>query len=157
MKQDRFLIIIVGVIVLLAVLAIVLFFVRQEPQEYGPSDTPEGVLRNYVLALQKKDYETAYGYLQDSEDKPTLTQFKQSFLTHNIDTANTSVQIRTIDITGLDANIELILLHSSNDPFNRTWDENTAALLTRQNGEWRIVSMPYPYWGWDWYAQKTVP
>ena len=157
MKQDRFLFIIVGVIILLAILAIVLFFVRQEPQEYGPGDTPEGVIRNYVLALQKKDYKTAYGYLQDYEDKPTVTQFKQSFFTHNIDSTNTSVQIRTVDISGLDANVELILIHSSNDPFNRTWDENAAALLTRQNGEWRIVSMPYPFWGWDWYIEKTAP
>ena len=35
MKQDRFLMIILGVIGLLVILAIVLFFVRQEPQEYG--------------------------------------------------------------------------------------------------------------------------
>jgi hypothetical protein len=157
MKQDRFLVVIIGVIVLLAVLSIVLFFVKQEPQEYGPDDTPEGVLRNYVLALQKKDFETAYGYLQDSEDKPSLAQFKQAFFSQGTDPSNASVQIGAVTITGSDAIVAMTLIHSNNDPFNRTWDENSNALLTQQNSEWRIANMPYPYWGWDWYVKKTTP
>ena len=55
MKNDRFLVGIISFIGLLMVLAVVLFFVRQEPQDYGPEDSPQGVVRNYVLALQGGD------------------------------------------------------------------------------------------------------
>jgi hypothetical protein len=74
-----------------------------------------------------------------------------------MDPSNTSVQIGAVKTTGSDANISLTIIHISNDPFDRTWEENTAAILTQQNGQWRIVSMPYPYWGWDWYTKKLNP
>jgi len=157
MKQDRFLLAILGFIGFLAVCAVVLFFLRREPQDYGTDDTPEGVIRNYILALQKGEYGTAYSYLQDIEEKPTSTEFKQAFITQRMEPSNTSVQIGTVKISGADANIALTIIHTSDDPFDRTWDENSSALLTKQNGKWRIVSMPYPYWGWDWYTQKPAP
>ena len=59
MKQDRFLIVILGFILFLVVIAVGLFFIRQEPQTYGPEDSPEGVVRNFVLALQADDYSRA--------------------------------------------------------------------------------------------------
>jgi hypothetical protein len=157
MKQDRFLLIILGLIGLLVLSAVVLFFLRREPQEYGNDAIPEGVVRNYILALQKSDYETAYGYLQDIEEKPTSTEFKKAFITQGMDPSNTSVQIGAVKITGSDANVDFTIIHTSNDPFDRTWEENSAAVLTQQNGQWRIVSMPYPYWGWEWYTTKPAP
>ena len=70
MKQDRFLIgILVGVAVLVVV-AVGVFFLRQNDQTYIAEDTPDGVVHNYVLAIQLGDYDRAYGYLAEGEGKP---------------------------------------------------------------------------------------
>jgi hypothetical protein len=155
MKQDRYLIVILGVIGVLVVLAVVLFFVRQEPQNYGANDTPEGVVRNYCLALQKSDYQSAYEHLQNTEKKPDFITFQQTFLRNEADITQSAIQLGAVDISGDNARVAMTIIHSNNnDPFNRTWNENGTAMLTLQNGEWRILSMPYPYWGWDWYIEK---
>jgi len=156
MKQDRFLMVILGVIGLSVVMAVVLFFVRQEPQDFGLEDTPDGVVRNYVLALHKGDYERAYGYLQDGDYKPDFAAFQQAFLQYEMDITRTAVQLNKTDITENNARVEVTIIHGNNDPFGRTWDENGIVLLNRQDGEWRIVSMPYPYWGWDWYIKARM-
>ncbi len=61
-STDKFLIGIVAGIVLLIVIALVATLTRPEPV-YQAKDTPEGVAHNYLLALQKRDYARAYGYL----------------------------------------------------------------------------------------------
>jgi hypothetical protein len=66
---DRFLLIIVGAIVVLVIVAFVVVLVRPKP-EYRPEDSAEGVAHNYLLALQKGDYERAYGYLN-----PTINNY----------------------------------------------------------------------------------
>jgi hypothetical protein len=155
MKQDRFLIAILGAIGVLVVLAVALFFVRQEPQSYGSNDTPEGVVRNYSLALQKSDYQNAYEHLQNTGNKPDFITFQQTFLRIEADISQSAIQLGEVDISGDNARVAITIIHSNNnDLFNRTWDENGTALLTLQDGEWRILSMPYPYWGWDWYIEK---
>ncbi|MCJ7701284.1 MAG: hypothetical protein MUO62_06850 [Anaerolineales bacterium] len=151
MKRDRFLMVILGTIALLVVLAVILFFVRQEPQEYRSTDIPEGVVWNYVLALQEGDYHQAYAYLQEVENKPDFTGFQQTFLQNEMMISRTAVQLGDANITAESARIDVMVIHTNNDPFNRSWDENATALLIRQDEEWRIASMPYPYWGWDWY------
>ena len=61
-SPDKFLVgIVVGVAVLLAVVFGVIL--SRPADEYQAEDTPEGVAHNYLLALQKEDYERAYGYL----------------------------------------------------------------------------------------------
>lgn len=152
MKNDRFLVVIISFIGLLVVLAVILYFVRQEPQDYGPEDSPQGVVRNYVLALQDGDYQRAYGYLQENENKPDFSTFQQMTLQNEIGTAPVAVQLGETQITADHARVGLTLIHFNADPLSRSWDESSAALLTLQDGNWRIASMPYPYWGWDWYT-----
>ncbi len=61
-STDKFLVGIVAGIIVLVVLAFAVTLARPEPT-YQPEDTPEGVVHNYLLALQKEDYERAHGYL----------------------------------------------------------------------------------------------
>ena len=79
MKQDRFLTgILIGIGVLI-IAALAVFFVRKDSQTYVPDDVPEGVVHNYVVAVLNKDYEKAYGYLADLDNKPTYEEFRESF------------------------------------------------------------------------------
>ena len=55
MKQDKFLTgILIGIGVLI-LLALGLFFTRQDKREYVADATPDGVVHNYVLAVLNKD------------------------------------------------------------------------------------------------------
>jgi len=75
---DKFLIgIVAGVLVLVVV---VLGVLLTRPQiEYVAADTAEGVAHNYLLALQREDYERAYSYLSpEIKGYPdSVTQFKR--------------------------------------------------------------------------------
>ena len=163
MKQDRFLMVILWVIGALVVIALVLFFVRQGSQAYGPDDAPEGVIRNYVLALQKGDLQKAYGYLGEGENKPTYLRFQQSLTTRQVDPASASMRIGKTDIfADGSASVALTLLHNSGDPFGSTFTDQQAATVVKQNGNWKLSSMPYPFLAYEWYQGqvpqgKTVP
>ena len=71
MRQDRFLTGILIGIAVLVVIALAVFFLRQGSQSYISEDAPEGVVHNYVLAVLNDDYEKAYGYLANLDNKPT--------------------------------------------------------------------------------------
>ncbi len=151
MKQDRVLFGILGVIVLLVIVSLGLFFMRGGEQKYGPEDTPEGVVRNYVLALNKQDYERAYTYLQDADYKPTFTEFRQNFISSGWEMNSAGLQIGAVDIHDGEAIVRLTIIHGGTAPFDSAWNENNDAWLSLQDGEWKITSIPSPYWGWDWY------
>ncbi|RMF02639.1 MAG: hypothetical protein D6768_07760, partial [Chloroflexi bacterium] len=77
MKQDKFLIGILAGIVLLVVVAVVVVLSRSPGSEaYRTDNSPEAVVYNYFLAVQRKDFEKAHGYLSDDlKNKPDLDQF----------------------------------------------------------------------------------
>ena len=56
---------IVASIAILVIVTLVLTL-RQPAPTYQPENSPTGVAHNYLLALQQKDYERAYGYLSTS-------------------------------------------------------------------------------------------
>ncbi len=156
MKQDRFLLAVLLVIIGLAVLALVLFFVRGDQQAYGPEDTPQGVVRNYILAIQKGDLVRAYTYLASENNTPDSDHFQSDLLTQTRDGSRLSVQLGAVEQIGEKAVVFLTVLHPGNGPFSDVWREETNALLVRDiSGAWKIVRMPYPYWGPSWYPDKT--
>jgi len=155
MKQDRGLLIILGLIALLIVVSLVLFFVRQDDQQaYKPENNPEDIVHNYVLALHQGYYQRAYGYLQDNDDKPTLSQFQQNFFENTWGLENSSIHINTTDQTGDEAYVAVTVTHNSSAPFNQPWTENGSVWLVNQEGGWKLAYAPSPYWGWDWYTIK---
>ncbi len=157
MKQDRFLIgILIGIAVLVAA-ALVVFFTRKDNQVYVTDDTPTGVVQNYVVALYKRDYEKAYGYLADLEYKPSQDQFHQAFLNHNVDPSNAGLEIGSVEISGDSASVTLSTIFSQGDPFASGYRNTEYAALVREKGAWKIKQMPYNFWSYDWYNVNTVP
>jgi hypothetical protein len=156
MKQDRFLMGILIGIVALVLIALTIFFARQSKQSYVPEGTPEAVVHNYVLAVLNKDYEKAYGYLADLENKPSYQEFRQSFATGALNPSNAGVKIGRADITGEDAAVEMSMVYTPGDPFS-TGDNNVgSAQLVLQDGAWKISYMPvYILWNFAWY--QTPP
>ena len=157
MKQDKFLTgILIGIGVLI-VIALGLFFTRQDKRDYVADDKPEGVVYNYVLAVVNKDYQKAYGYLADLENKPTYEQFRQSFFNGTISPGNVGVDVGTSSINGDEAVVDLSLAYSPSDPFSSSYSNPDRALLVLQNGKWKLSTMPYSFWDYNWYQKPLRP
>jgi len=156
MKQDRFLTGILIGIGLLVVVALAVFFTRKDTQTYISDETPEGVVHNYVVAVLNKEYEKAYSYLADLDNKPTYEEFRDSFLKGMVNPNNSSVDIGQSDITGDDATVEVTLVYNPSDPFSTGYRDTQRAILVKQNGIWKISSMPqYNFWDYNWYQEVT--
>jgi len=154
MKQDRFLTGILVGIAVLVVIALVVFFLRQNSQSYISEDTPEGVVHNYVLAVLNDDYEKAYGYLAELDRKPTYEQFRDAFLTGVVNPDNSAVDIGNSEVTGDTASVEVALIYNPSDPFSTGYRDVQRALLVREGGKWKLSSMPtYYFWDYNWYQE----
>jgi hypothetical protein len=158
MKQDRFLQGILVFIGLLVVVALALFFVRKGTATYQPGDTPGNVVYNYALAVQQNDLERAYGYLADHDGKPTLAVFLQSVQNGYLNVGGNALQVGKVTLQGQDnALVEVTLQYLGNGPFDSGYSNQDRATLVRQNGTWKILTMPYPYWSGDWYLPTPMP
>ncbi len=157
MKQDKFLTgILIGVGALI-LLALGLFFTRQDKREYIADNVPEGVAHNYVLAILNKDYEKAYGYLVELKYKPTYEDFRSSFFNGAVSPNDTGVDIGKTEINGDEAIVTLTLFYSYSDPFSSGYESVDRALLVEQNGDWKLNSMPYNFWDYNWYQEPYKP
>jgi hypothetical protein len=34
--------------------------------------------------------------------------------------------------------------------------DGTAILIMDENEEWKLVAMPYPFWGWEWFEGAKI-
>lgn len=158
MKQDRFLTGILIGIGVLVVVALGVFFTRQDSQTYVAEDTPEGVVHNYVVAVLNKDYERAYSYLAEREYKPTFTQFRQSFITGNIYPENAAINVGASEIAGDEASVEVATIYNPSDPFSTGYRDTQRATLVKQDGNWKISILPvYSFWDYSWYSEPPKP
>jgi hypothetical protein len=154
MKQDRFLTGILIGIGVLVVIALAVFFMRNDSQTYVSDDTPEGVAHNYVVAVLNKDYEKAYGYLADLKNKPTYEEFRRAFLNGEVNPGSSAIDIGESEIFGDTATVEIALIYNPSDPFSTGWRNVQTADLVRQNGAWKLTLMPqYNLWGYNWYVE----
>jgi hypothetical protein len=158
MKKDRFL---MGILIFIGVLvlaALALFFVRNQKPAYEAEKTPEGVLYNYAMALQLHDYPRAYGYMAEKDNQPTYNTFQQAFLTQQLDTSTSALQIGNVQMVSPDqAYINVTIQNVGSGLFNNDWSSTDKATLERQNGVWKITHLPSPFWGYDWYQPTPVP
>ena len=152
MKQDRFLTgILIGIAVLI-VAALTVFFARQNRTTYVSDQAPKDVVHNYVVAVLKKDYQRAYSYLADLDNKPTYDEFRKSFATGSLNPSTTGIKIGAANVTGDDASVEVDTMNTPSDPFSETYNNIGSAQLVKQNGVWKISSMPtYNLWDYRWY------
>ena len=157
MKQDKFLIgILIGIGVLI-LLALGLFFTRQDKRDYVAETGPDSVVHNYVLAVLNKDYQKAYGYLADLEHKPAYEEFRQSFFNGTVNPGDVGLEIGSVETHGDEAVVTLSIYYSNTDPFSSRYTNEDRALLVEQDGEWKLNSMPYNFWDYNWYQEPYKP
>jgi hypothetical protein len=155
MTKDKPLMAILGVIVLLVAASLVLFFIRRGEQKYLGENSPSAVAHDYILALELGDYQRAYGFLYNMQDKPDLFTFKQTFASDSYGMPRSAAQIGEQEITGDRATVSIILIQYQSGPLDQPYQNSQLAQLVKQNGLWKIASAPYPYWGYDWYPAEA--
>jgi len=141
----------------LVVIALALFFTRQDRQTYRSGEEPEDVVFNYALAVTERDYQKAYGYLAELKDKPTYEDFRQSFFNGMVSPNNVGVDVGASHIDGDEATVEVTMVYASGDPFSSGYNNSERALLVRQGGAWKLSSMPYNFWDYNWYQPQVKP
>jgi hypothetical protein len=157
MKKDRFLTGILIGIAALVVLALVLFFLRRDDQDYRAGNNPEAVVYNYILAIVNKDYERAYSYLADLPAKPSYDEFRQSFLGGMVNPDEAGADIGQADISGEQATVLLTIYYGYGGPFSSRSGMQERAVLVEQPDGWKVSSMPYTYWDFSWYQDPNNP
>lgn len=154
MKQDRFLTGILVGIAALVVIALAVFFLRENSQSYRSEESPEGVVHNYVLAVLNDDHEKAYGYLANLDHKPSYEEFRDAFLTGVVNPNNSAVDVGSSEISGETASVEVAMIYNPSDPFSTGYRDVQRALLVKEGNTWKISSMPtYYYWDYNWYLE----
>jgi hypothetical protein len=142
------------VVGLLVVIVLAVLLVRNSDTGYSADDTPQGVVRNYALALQKKDFIKAYTYLQENENKPGFQSFQETFNAENKKYERASFSFGNTSITGDTASVTIIIQQNSGGPFKEFSRDEQSVELLRQNGSWKIHLFPDPFWGYDWYLEE---
>jgi hypothetical protein len=137
-------------ILILVIAALVSYFGFRKEQNYRPETSPENISRNYVLALQTKDYKKALGYLQKTEYTPSFLQFEGSLIRMQPLLSDIGVQVIATNQQENRATLDIVLIHGGNGPFGNTWKEEATDLLVRVGQDWKISHFPHPYLGWDW-------
>jgi hypothetical protein len=160
MKQDRFLTAILIGVAVLVVAALALFFIRGTDQPYLEENEPGGVVLNYVLALQSGDYEKAYSYLAEAykdEPGPTFAEFRSYFLYDYNRFGNVSVSILSVDREADMVWVEVETIESGGGLFGGVYRYPDSAILILDNaGEWKLIRMPYQFWGWEWFGDAVI-
>ncbi|MBT3338507.1 MAG: hypothetical protein HN855_14695 [Anaerolineae bacterium] len=154
MKEDRFLVGILIAVTLLVVASLAVFFTQKGTITYLPEDTPEGIVHNYVLALQEGDYERAYAYLADKEHKPSYDTFQRDILSNQMGVRDAGIQVNDVIMLKDTAQVELTMIEVSSGLFPSDYRYTEIALLIEQNGAWKLLQMPYFYWSWNWYQAE---
>ncbi|MEN8243183.1 MAG: hypothetical protein ABFS17_14830, partial [Chloroflexota bacterium] len=149
--------ILVGVLVLV-IAAIGMFFLRKGETGYLEETTPDAVVLNYVYALQTGDYQRAYQYLPaefKEQQKPSFAEFKSYF--NRNQSSSTGITIISVDTEESLAWVNLETVQSSGGLFGGIYrSQENAQLILDADENWKIIYMPYQFWGWDWFDRAQI-
>ncbi|MFN3374786.1 MAG: hypothetical protein ACK44M_14625 [Chloroflexus sp.] len=155
-STDRLLLGIVGGAVVLVVIAVVVVLARATP-EYRAGIDPGDVVFNYILAVQRGEYERAYGYL--SPTLPSYPRDVQAMRTNlrRFDPSSDDVSYAVIDtqINGDQATVMVreTMFYRSGLIGGSQFSTTVTFELQRTANSWQLVSSSsWRVWAecWEW-------
>ncbi len=163
-SADKFLIAIVAGVILLVMVAFIVVLNQPQPG-YQEDHTPEGVIYNYLLALQQEDFARAYGYLSPSLAgyPPTLTQFIGDISANpwqfGLEGDQKAFMVNQAALFDHEAvvTVELTQFRSGGLFDNGTYTETSRFTLTRSGEAWRIAGGDYSFWWPCWETPENCP
>ena len=153
--------ILVGIVVGVVLLVVAAFVVtlRQPPPSYQDETTPDGVTHNYLLALQRGDYERAYIYLS-----PTLPGYPHDLDEFIRDVEQNAWRFRLNDDVSLSISATKVAGHTAMVTVRETRHysgflggsesvDSFDMILYQNNGFWKISDAEY-YWSRRWEEEN---
>ena len=143
---DKFLIAIVAGVVLLVIVVIVVVLLRPEP-EYVAGDTPQGIVHNYLLALQKGDYERAVETISASvkhapnDENELVRDINEcSWRFRDLDRDTTLIVVST-DTRGdrSDVQVKQTIFYGGDVFRSNLQEREFVMMLEQQNGDWKLI------------------
>lgn len=154
-RTDKLLFGIVIGIVALVIAAFAVLLLRPR-LEYVADDTPEHIVHNYLLALQREDYDRAYGYLQpDIAGYPrSVDRFRadinQNQWQFNIDQDRSTFEIAPAAINATFATVRVTQrVFYGEGLFGSSYDSDFSVSLRQAGPAWKITESDqfwYPCW-----------
>lgn len=156
-KVDRFLLGIVGGVVVLVVVALVLVWQTPTVAEYQPEDTPAGIAFNYLIALQREEYERAYTYLApDLPNYPTTAAAffveVQDWWCFNNQERSSPLDVGDVNIVGERAIVQIVQRVYSTQPnlfSDNSYTQQFKITLKQLDGRW-YISESDRCWSAEW-------
>lgn len=153
-NSDKFLLAIVAGIILIVVIAFIVVIRRPEPQ-FQVDNTPEGVVHDYLLALQLGDYESAYGHLSSEVVYPAdIDEFYDSLREAPWEftvSDNYSQVIESSEpISDQSVAVKVREIYTTNSLFaGDDYSDTFSMRVENDGGEWKLVSGER-YWSSCW-------
>ncbi len=151
MRTDRFLLGILIATGLLVLTALIVFFLRQPHEGYLEGGGPREVVNNYVVALRLGDFERAAGFLARNANTPDARKMQADLaMGQTQQIRRLVVEIGEPTTQEEEAWVPVKVIFPGFKLVDNPSGTSFTALLARQNGEWRIREMPYPFWSYAW-------
>lgn len=153
-NSDKILLAIVAGIILIVVIAFFVVIRRPEPQ-FQVDNTPEGVVHDYLLALQLGDYESAYGHLSSEVVYPAdIDEFYDSLREAPWEftvSDNYSQVIESSEpISDQSVAVTVREIYTTNSLFaGDDYSDTFSMRVENDGGEWKLVSGER-YWSSCW-------
>ena len=156
MKSDRMLFWIVVVIAVLAIAAIAVFFLREEPQ-YMNENTPEAVVHDFVLALYDEDYEKAFGYIYSDIDYEDFLEIiamdRDYYLRYGVIIDSSNILDQNNATVNFFLSYETRNLLRSANPY----PETAILKIDEVDGRWKIIRMDTYMFFLNYPEEKVIP
>ena len=151
MQSSRLANVIVSIVAIVILTFLVMLFINQNQAEYLPEDQPNRIVNNYILSLVKSDYKKAYAYLADAAEKPNFTVFQSGISQNKRKINNANVTIGEVVQEGQTVTVQINIRQNYEKSLLTDPDlYNEYAQLLLENGNWKITSMPEPFWLEEW-------
>ncbi len=159
---DKFLVVIVVGALVLVLVAFGVVLLQPAPG-YVAEDTPEGVARNYLLALRTKDYARAYDYLSANlRGRPDSVQVFYRDVVGNMwqfgENEETAQKVLSGQVNGARAYIEIQeTFYVNRGVFgNSSYDSRFEMRLRLEDGQWKLEAADR-YWLDCWGEAEGCP
>ena len=140
----------IGIAVLVILTVVLALALGQKNAPLLSSDTPEGTVQRFLLAVQEKNFTAAYEYLAPAP--PDINKPPQSFSYFASSALNANnawkAELGKTTLQGKNASVEIILeVFVSGGPFgNPIRTQNVIFSLTQSGNRWLITSPTDLYW-----------
>jgi hypothetical protein len=141
-----------GILVLIIAAVVLVVTTGHRNPPMLASDTPQGTVQRFLMAIQEKDYRAAYDYLlfpNPTAPKVPTESYDSWLLSARFSSDSTwKASLGSVEISGDTASLNVIIdIFRAEGPLgNPISSQNMTFILKKSGPDWRIISPVDLYW-----------